>query len=96
MIYVEKVPTSQRVRPQYVGIQLGCRYQFDIIFFCRILNSHGVSTALGKWGNFPTRILTLEIYWGISPVKIRFRLEIDPLTFNVLFFCTQNLATPEK
>ena len=28
---------------------------------------------LGKVGNFPTRILTLEIYSGISPVKIWFR-----------------------
>ena len=67
----------------------------------------GVSTT-GECGEtFPTRILTPEIYWGISPVKmkftrefpqqkIRFRPDIDLFKFDVSLFCTQNLATPEK
>ena len=56
----------------------------------------GVSTTGESGESFPTRISTLEIYWEISPVKIRFRPEIDPLTSDVSFFCKQNLATPEK
>ena len=43
----------------------------------------GVSTTAESGETFPTWILTLEIYWGISPVKIRFRPDIDPLTFDV-------------
>ena len=54
----------------------------------------GVSTTEESGETFPTKILTLEIYWGISPVKIRFRPDIspvkilfrpdiDPLTFDV-------------
>ena len=54
----------------------------------------GVSTTGERGKTFPTRILTLEIYWGIfpvkirfrpdiSPVKIQFRSNIDPLTFDV-------------
>ena len=56
----------------------------------------GVSTTGESGETFPTRIFTLEIYWGISTVKIRFRPHIDPLTFDVCFLRTQNLATPEK
>ena len=45
----------------------------------------GVSTT-GKSGEtFPTRILTLESYWGISPVKSQFRTDIDPLKLDVNF-----------
>ena len=58
---------------------------------------HGRIHHWGKWERgVPTRILTHEIYWGISPVKIRFRPDIDLFKFNVSLFCTQNLATPEK
>ena len=45
--------------------------------------AHGRIHHWGKWGTFPNRILTLKIYWGISLVKIRFRPDIDPLTFDV-------------
>ena len=45
-----------------------------------------VSTTGESGETFPTGILTLDIYWGISPVKIRFRPEIDPFAFEVLFF----------
>ena len=31
--------------------------------------NHGRIHHWGKWETFPTRILTFEIYWGISPVK---------------------------
>ena len=56
----------------------------------------GVSTTGESGETFLTRILTLEIYWGSSPVKIRFRPEIDPLTSDVLFFCTQIWPLPEN
>ena len=56
----------------------------------------GVSTTGESGETFPTRILTHEIYWGISPVKIRFRPDIDLFKFDVSLFCTQNLVTPEK
>ena len=56
----------------------------------------GVSTTGESEETMPTWILILEIYWRISPVKIRVRPEIDPLTFYVSNFFTQNLATPEK
>ena len=57
----------------------------------------GVSTTGESGETFPTRILTLEIYWGISPGKIRFRPDIspvkilfrpdiDPLTFECSMF----------
>ena len=55
----------------------------------------GVSTG-GSGETFSNSILTDEIYWGISPVKIWFRLDIDLFKFDVSLFCTQNLATPEK
>ena len=55
-----------------------------------------VSTTGESGETFPTRILTLEIYWGISPVKIRFRPEIDPLTFDDLFFVHKIWPLPKK
>ena len=51
---------------------------------------------LGKVGNFPTRILTLEIYWGISPVKSHFIPNVDHSQDRFWIFCTQNVATSEK
>ena len=56
----------------------------------------GVSTTGESGETFPNRILTLEIYWGISPVKIRFRPKIDPLIFNVLFFVHKIRLLPKK
>ena len=51
----------------------------------------GVSTT-GEVGKLSPlhRILTLEIYWGISPVKIRFRPGIESHTFDALF-CVHNI-----
>ena len=56
----------------------------------------GVSTTGESGETFPTRIFTLEIYWGISPVKIRFRPEIDPLTFEVLFYVHKIWPLPKN
>ena len=39
----------------------------------------GVSTTRESGETFPTKILNLEIYWGISPVKSQFRPDVDPL-----------------
>ena len=44
--------------------------------------THGRIHNWGKWETFPTTTLILEIYWGISPVKILFRPNIHPLTFD--------------
>ena len=56
----------------------------------------GVSSTGESGETFPTKIFSLEIYWGISPVKTRFRPDADPLKCDVDFFCTQNVAIPEK
>ena len=68
----------------------------EISLFLAWLQGTGVSTPGESGETFPTRILTHEIYWGISPVKIRFRPDFDLFKFDVSLFCTQNLATPEK
>ena len=70
-------------------------YKLREFQLCRICSkAMGVFTT-GECGKlFPTRILTHEIYWGISPVKIRF--SPDLFKFDVSLFCTHNLATPEK
>ena len=56
----------------------------------------GVSTTEESGETFPTRILTLDIYWGISPVKIRFRPEIDHLTFDALIFVHKIWSLPKN
>ena len=56
----------------------------------------GVSRNGESGETFPTRILTSEIYWGISLVKSQSRPAVDPLNFDVDFLKTQNVATFEK
>ena len=45
----------------------------------------GVSTTGESGETFPTRILTLESYWGISPVKSKSRSDIDTLKLDIGF-----------
>ena len=59
---------------------------FQLQYSSNSTHRHGHIHHWEKWGTVPTRILTLGIYWGISPVKIWFRPDFDPLTFNVVFF----------
>ena len=56
----------------------------------------GVSTTGESGETFPTRILSLEIYWWISPVKVRSRPGINPPMFDGWFFCTQSWPLPKN
>ena len=58
--------------------------------------THGRIHNWGKWETFPTATLILEIYWGISPVKILFRPNIYPLTFDFLFFAHKIWPLPKN
>ena len=56
----------------------------------------GVSSTGESGETFPTKILSLEIYWGISPVKTRFRPDVDPLKCDVDFFAHKMLPFPKN
>ena len=54
----------------------------------------GVSTTGESGETFPTRILTLESYWAISPVKNNSGLTLTLVRHWI--FNAQNVATLEK
>ena len=59
----------------------------------------GVSTTGENGETFPTRILYVEIYWGISPVKSQSRLDIDlssSMFFRILWYISRITGTMDS